>query len=84
MDGGGGVGGIPRNGRVGGALLMPALFAWPFLSGSQGLGAWKGRWRQRVERRESLQITPLKPLWFHTDGKVILILEESGRTEILQ
>lgn len=62
------------NGRVGGALLMP----------SQCLGARKGSWRRRVEGREPLQITLLKPLWFHIDVKVILILEENGGTEILQ
>lgn len=56
----GGRGGILRNGRVGGALLMP----------SQCLGAWKGSWRRRVEGREPLQITVLKPLWFHIDVKV--------------
>lgn len=36
------------------------------------------------ERGEALQITLLKPLWFHTGGKVVLILEENGGTEILQ
>lgn len=37
-----------------------------------------------MERGEALQITLLKPLWFHTGGKVVLILEENGGTEILQ
>lgn len=58
--------------------LCLALFASTFLSRFQCSGATKGSWRRRVERREPLEITLPKLVWFHTDAKIILILEENG------
>lgn len=38
----------------------------------------------RTERKESLEIILPKPVWFHVDVKVVLLLEEKGGPEILQ
>lgn len=61
-----------------------ALFAWAFFSRALFLGARKESWRRRAKRKESLEITLPKPVWFHADVKVVLVLEEKGGPEILQ
>lgn len=68
---------LSGNGRIEAHYFCWALLAWTFLSRFQCLRARQGSWSWRVERRA-------KPVWFHTDVKVVLILEDNAGTEIFQ
>lgn len=82
LDGGGAE--FSRNDGVGIALLLPGAFRLGILQQSLVLGGPGGELEARTERKESLEITLPKPVWFHVDVKVVLLLEEKGGPEILQ
>lgn len=73
-----------RNDRVGIALLLPGAFRLGIFQQSSALGVQEGELEAEGEAQRVFGITLPKPVWFHADVKVVLVLEEKGGPEILQ